>query len=366
MLFKLWITASLAICAALSITAMPSLAAGPLKVNIVNKSGQKAKSIYVMLHGGSSSDGQLPEDVPKRLSQLRSNSFEVENIQGRIYFSYMNPVTFNEPPKSRTRYDKVEITYPGVANLTAVDFFGIPFKMEALNRQGKSVGSLAFKKGTKTIKKELLKIRGAKGALVKTSRGNFARILSPQLSQRSYPSMSRYVRSVAGQKVTISGKFFGSPPASFNYSGEFAADGSITLDGLINGVAGKQVHVNGTTIPSAIYTVDGPYLVDGVVNHVSANDVYAVIYRDLLSGFAWGYMGGRYGNNSAKWFKRAPFAKARKKSQQKKQQFATYNKYASVIYKYSNAYGFAFSDTGPKNVQLGLNKAKTLKITILR
>lgn len=35
-----------------------------------------------------------------------------------------------------------------------------------------------------------------------------------------------------------------------------------------------------------------------------------------------------------------------------------------MIYRYSSAYGFSFSDTAPKKVQLPLNAA-TLRITIL-
>jgi hypothetical protein len=73
-------------------------------------------------------------------------------------------------------------------------------------------------------------------------------------------------------------------------------------------------------------------------------------------------MGGRYGNDSAKWVGKPPFAAARAASRP----YTTFNRYAAAIYKYSNAYGFSFSDTLPKKVQLPLDGAATLRITILR
>lgn len=107
-------------------------------------------------------------------------------------------------------------------------------------------------------------------------------------------------------------------------------------------------------------TVNGPYSWGGSTHHVADNGVYAVIYRDLISGYAWGYWGGRYGNDNAKWQGKPPFAAARLSPAP----YATFNRYADVIYRYSNAYGFSFSDTGPKKVVVSLEQAKTLRIVI--
>lgn len=70
---------------------------------------------------------------------------------------------------------------------------------------------------------------------------------------------------------------------------------------------------------------------------------------------------GRYGNDSTNWFSNPPFAEARSSPVA----YTTYNEYAAAIYRYSDAYGFSFSDTGPKNVQLPLDDARSLEITIL-
>src|SRR6266511_719317 len=339
-----------------------------LSVQIVNLSGRPSANVYVMLDNGSSSDGKLTNDTPKRLSDIAGGTFELSSISaGRMFFSYDDPVGAAEPPRAETRYDKVELTYPGVANLTAVDFFGIPFRLEALDGQDRSLGALGFDATTATIQDELLGIDGAGSALVTTRDGGFARILSPQLSLDSYPSFRPDIEAMAGQTVTLRGAFFGTPYQEFVYSGTFAGDGSIELGGTITAPNGgspalaQVVAVDGSSLPSAIYTIDGPFTVGGGQDHVSDNNVYSVIYRDLLSGFAAGYMGGKYGNDSADWVGKPPFAAARAASTP----YATFNEYAAVIYKYSDAYGFSFSDTLPKKVQLPLDGAATLRITIL-
>jgi hypothetical protein len=351
---------------ALAAAVAAPLAAADLRVQIINRSGRPADKVYVMLSGGSSSDGQLPNQVGVKLSKLKRSRFTVKSISGRIYFSYGAPVGDAEPPSWPTRYDKVELTYPGVANLTAVDFFGIPFKLQALRGSGKSVGALSWNAPTDTVVNAMLKIPGAKGAVVKDSAGEFVRILSPELSPDNYPSMAPYIASLKGARLSEHGAFFGDPFQRFDYSGVFGGARRTTLTGNLTPMAGPSkpgaaLTVAGSTLPRAIYTIDGPYMWGGKTRHVSDNDVYAVIYRDLLAGFAWGYWGGKYGNDSASWRGKPPFAAARKTTSK----YAPYNEYAAVVYQYSNAYGFSFSDTGPKQVLLPLDKVATLQITIL-
>jgi hypothetical protein len=357
--------AGLAAWLALASWAAPA-AEGAIDVQISNQTGRPAGSIYVMLDGGASSDGQLGNEEPVKLSAIAKRGFTLSSFTGgRIFFSFGSPVNNAEPPQSRIRYDKVELTYPGVANLTAVDFFGIPFKLQALGSGGRTLGQLAYTAPADTIERALLAIPGARRALVTTG-GAFARFLSPQLSPTSYPSFEPYIRSLSGQRVIVRGSFFGTPFQTFVYSGRFEPNGSIVLSGTVTPQGGRPapgqaVSVNGSSLPSAIYTVDGPYSWGGATHMVSDNDVYAAIYRDLISGFAWGYWGGRYGNDSGKWLGKPPFAAARRR----RTRYATYNQYAAAIYRYSNAYGFSFSDTGPKKVQLPLEGAATLRITIL-
>jgi hypothetical protein len=82
-----------------------------LRVEIVNESGRPPENVYVMLDNGSSSDGKLQNDVPKRLNDLGGSSLDLTSISaGRILFSYDAPATAAEPPRSPIRYDKVELT----------------------------------------------------------------------------------------------------------------------------------------------------------------------------------------------------------------------------------------------------------------
>ncbi len=356
-----------AIAAAISVAALTAGSAeAAIDVQIVNQTGRPDRSVYVMLSGGSSSDGRLRDNTPVRLSDIGGRRFPLTTISaGRIFFSFGSSVNNAEPPAARIRYDKVELTYPGVANLTAVDFFAIPFRLQTLNARGRVQRTLGYSAPTNTIVKALLRIRGASRALIKTAGGQFARVLSPQLSPTSFPSFRPYVDSLAGRRVVVRGAFFGTPFQTFTYAGTFTSNGSITLTGTIapsggRPAPGQALSVAGPALAPAVYTVDGPYEWGGAVHHVSDNDVYAVIYRDLIAGFAWGYWDGRYGNDTDDWTGKPPFAAARPGPAR----YATYNEYAAVIYRYSNAYGFSFSDTGPKQVQIALS-APTLRITIL-
>jgi hypothetical protein len=354
--FLTWVVLSL-VCAPV---------ASALDVSIVNDSGRPDSSVYVMLHNGSSSDGQLTNDQPKKLSDLPRKRFTLDKIAaGRIFFSYDKPVTSAEPPQSPVRYDKVELTYPGMANLTAVDFFSIPFRMVARDAQGNVVGRLDYTAPTDTIRQQMLAIPGARGALVTGANGEFLRVLSPLLSPNSYPSFDQAIRAMAGQTVTVRGAYYGTPFQKFVATGAFSSDGSITLKTSIGPSddqlrPGQDLTVQGNTLTRAIYTVDGDYTVGGRPAKVSDNDVYSAIYRDLLSGFAWGYWGGKYGNDSAQWQGKPPFEAARTSPEP----YTTFNQYAAVIYNNSTSYGFPFSDTGPKQVQLPLDNAARLTITI--
>jgi len=374
---------ALALC-----SAAPSVASA-LEVQIVNGSTQPASQIYVMLDGGSSSDGQLANDVAVPLSSLQTDAatgnpeFQLSSlIGGRIYFSYGAPVTNAEPPASPTRYDKVELTWgtpTPTADLTAVDFFGIPFTLEAFNGTT-SLGSrtMPYADG---LFSALQAVSGASATV--TSGGETVRVLSPQLAPSAYGSMQSYVQSMAGQTITLQGAFFGTPFTTYDYSGTFAADGSITLTGTYttwNGatpiqsdVAGQPLATTGADLVAAIYPASGTYTVGG--GTPGSNDMYAAMYTQLLSGFAWGYWGGQWGNNTLNWctspdprgfcltgFDQPAFAAARTAAPSFSPWF---NQYAGVIYGQTGAYGFAYSDTGQATPLLGLNGATTLRITIV-
>ncbi len=343
----------------LALAALVLLAPASFGVNVevVNDSGRPAQEVWLTLHDGSSSDGKLVADEPKRLSEVAGSHFEIGAIAaGRLFVSYGKGVGPAEPPEASTRYDKIEFTNPGVANLTSVDFFAIPFALESLEASGARVGDqLAFRCYTSTL---LPRLRALAPAAEVTSEGQFVRFLSPQLSPSSYPSMEPYVLSMVGQTITVADEFDKTP---VDFTGTFEAGGSITLTGTVGGGSGEAVHVEGATLPLAIYTGNGEFTVGGKKADVSENNAYSVVYRDLVAGFALGYWGGKYGNDSANWLGQPDFAKARPGGEP----YATYDQYAALIGEYSNAYAYSFNDVGPTPVAIPLTgSVATLRLTI--
>ncbi len=350
-------------CLTLGASAIPASA---VNIQVLNDSGQSPQNVYLMLDGGSSSDGQLVDDVPTRLSQITDSTFSVDTISaGRLYVSYGAPVDNAEPPSYPTRYDKIELTDPGVANLTAVDFFGIPMDMQALDGTGAMLGSaLTYRCHTATI---LPQLRALAPSAEVDSGGQFVRFLSPQLSAASYGSMTPYVASLAGQTIDVNDGFFGTPYQTLSYSGTMQPDGSITLNGTITTpstgqvVTGSAVHIGASALATGVYTGDTNYTVAGVTENVGFNNQYAVVYRDVVAGFALGYWGGRYGNNSADWLGQPDFAAARLTTDP----FIAYDQYGATIDAYSGAYGYSFHDVGPTAVTVPLGSSTaTLRLTI--
>lgn len=358
----------------------------PITVKIVNNSSVDSSNVYVLLTSSCTSDSVTGIELgtPTQLSSLNGEFTTTQLTSGRLIFSYYGSVVFNQDPNNASvRFDKVELTYPGAANLTAVDFFGIPFKLQSLDSNNTVLQTLAYYTSTNTLVPLLAAL--APSAVVQTTcpatpgcTTGFARVLSPSILPSLpslpsvYPSMQSYVTSVAGQTVTIAGTYegpIGPSPNTYKYTGMFSQDGSIMLSGTMTAVAApKTLKVDGSTLAAAIYTNNGPYTVDNNPGQVSDNDVYAAIYRDLIAGFGFGYVGGKYGSNSNAWYGTTPYnppyACARSSPSD-----LYFNQYASVIAAHSDAYGFPFSDVN-QPVQVGLNSGgtgpvQTLQITIL-
>ncbi len=366
---------------ALSSSGFGGYAAAPaLKVQIVNKSSIDAGNIYLLLTGNPVAASGLTPGTPTLLSALPNGEFTLTSATaGRLYISYQKAVASNESPTSTTRFDKVEFTYPGAANLTAVDFLGIPFQLTTQDSTRHTLQELSFYASANTLAKKLTAL--APKALITANgqpSGAFVRMLSPVKSPASYPSMQAYVSSLSGKVITIAGTYVGfvaPSPNTYSYSGTFASDGSITLRGTMSAAAvpnAQPLSVAGATLANAIYTCDGPYNVANASNNpqrVSNNDVYAAIYAAFIGGFNFGDIGGKYAASSSGWYGTTPYhppyAAARAGND------GHYNKYAALIAESSDAYGFPFSDL-LQPVQVALNPAasgphpvETLIITIL-
>jgi hypothetical protein len=371
----------------LLITAAVTPCSAQINVQIVNNSAVYDKKsenylripdedVYLLLTGDNASATGITPNVSTQLSALTSSEFTLNSISsGRITFSFNGAVPANQQPlDSSDRFDKVELTYTGLpgdaANLTAVDFFGIPFKLETLDGSGNVLQKLTYYTSANSLESKLEAL-AAPAALITTNGitgGPFARILSPSLSPSSYSSMQSYVTSVAGKTVHINGTYVGPvgpSPNTYSYSGTFGkSHSSITLSGTQSAnPSPEMLTIDGSTLASAIYTDNGAYTVGGNPAQVSDNDVYAAIYRDLVAGFDFGYVHGKYGNNSAGWYGTTPYHPPYACARTTHDGF--YNKYAAIIAASSDAYGFPFSDRN-QPVQVALNSAvATLRITLL-
>ena len=357
------------VCAVGAAAALAAPAAA-IEVEVVNRSERPDRQVHLTLTGGSSSDGTLTENVPTRLSNIPRRSFELGSISAaRIYVAYGGGVRQGvSPVTSRRRYDKVELTNPGDVNLTSVDFFGIPFKIVTRSKDGRALQTRRFRCDARSITAHLTRIPGARRA-VKRHRGRFLRVLSPNHKPQAYPPLAPYVRSLRGKELRIRDTFEGTPVTRYDYRARVRPDGSIVAEGTLRvegsaPTAGQRVVLpGGRALTWSIYTANGPFTVGGESWDVARNDVYAAIYRDLISGFAFGYWGGRYGNDSARWKGRQPFGPARRGSRAR---FAAFDEYSAVINRLSDAYGYPFSDVGPKKVLAPLNaRTAKLEITIL-
>ncbi len=215
--------------------AAPS-AASALSFKINNESGRSAEDVYVTIHGGNFNVPGMENNVPKKLSEVPSPLTINTLDSGRVYVSYGAPVHEGEPFNSQTRFDWAELTVTpnasDVANLTAVDQFAIGMRLDTFNSSG---GHLEELKSTNsdTMFNALQQIPGGPESTVRNGSGEIVRVLSP-LHSTAYPDLGEYVRSMAGQTITLHSGLYFTPFATAVYSGEFEPDGSITLTGTTN------------------------------------------------------------------------------------------------------------------------------------
>lgn len=348
--------------------------ASALNVQVVNNSGIDPSQVWLSLYNGPSSDNQLPNNTPVQLSSVTDQTFTIGDISaGRLYVAFGGQgVDINTTTSTPIRNDKVEFTNPGVANLTAVDYFGIPMDLQTLDSTGAVLETLAYRCYTNTVAPALQALPGGTAATIQTSAKTFSKVMSPLLSD-TYPLFTGYVQAMAGQSITVDSLYDGSaalglPAQKADMTGTFGADGSITLTGTITTLpsgptaTGQTLTIPGASIAQAVYTNNGTYTKNGAPGTVGDNDVFAVIYRDVVAGFALGYWGGKYGNSSSAWLKQPPFAAAWPAPPS----FTPYfHQYGATITEYSDAYGFPFTDLSPTTVQAGLGtNVATLRITI--
>ena len=198
--------------------------------------------------------------------------FTVNSVDsGRFTFSYGSPMAIvkgaSPTATSPVRYDKMEITFKdgaGGGNLTAIDFHGIPLKVEVTHAGDDSPDPLQTKSFHASMP-TLLGMLSAMGAprgvdmtsafIDTTGTGKFAykpggtdfsgftRILSPNTlaampgkggSPAPYPSFSSYLHSLVGKTYRVNGTQYG----GYGYNATFSSDGAggyrVVCTGTVN------------------------------------------------------------------------------------------------------------------------------------
>lgn len=351
-------------------------AAQALQFEIANESGREDDEVFVTVVANGAYDVPgVSENTPTKLSELGGAITIDQLISGRIYVSYGAGVQEGVPFDSPTRFDWAELTVTpvaeDVANLTAVDQFAIGMRLDTFNGSGGHLETVGAA-NSNTIFAALQEIPGGPQATVRDGAGNILRILSP-LHSTAYPDLGDYVRSMAGETISLRTAFFGSPFTTTHYSGTFAADGSIVLSGTTNpsGQAPPQISLAGSELIEDIYTGAN-----------TPNNAEGAIRRDLLSGFSAGFWNGRYGNDALSFcadpivdaqgsycphgFNQPAFGDARPALSP----FPTCEQYAAVINAHSDVYGNPYSDAS-KKVAVALDQpvdggeVAKLRLTIL-
>lgn len=352
-------------------------AAPALEFQIVNESGREDEDVYVTVVANGAYDVPgVVEDEPVKLSEIPGGSMTIDQlISGRVYISYGAGVKEGVPFNSPTRFDWAEMTVTpvaeDVANLTAVDQFAIGMRLDTLNSSDAVIETVGAA-NSDTIFAALQEIPGGPQATIRDGSGDILRVLSP-LHSSAYPGLGDYVRSMAGETITLRTAFFGSPFTTTHYSGTFAADGSIALRGTTNPLAAAPPEI---VIPAA------DLIEDIYTGGNTPNDVEGAIRRDLLSAFSAGFWNGRYGNDALSFcsdpivdaqgsycphgFNQPAFGEARATLSP----FPTCEQYAAVINQHSDVYGNPYSDAS-KKVAVALDQPGSggevtkLRLTIL-
>ena len=271
-------------------------------------------------------------------------------------------------PDYYKRWDRFEITYNGqpydVADLTGINSFAIPLSIKTFGDGGTTQrAALGYTvNGGEMI--NLLKATATNdSAVLKDASNNFLRVIGPTTyttpSIGPYPPFDDYVNSVisSGEPILIQDLYSGPGPEprkttqTYTFTNTFDVGSNLVMNGggTVIGM-GHSVIISNDILAYNIYANNPPYFVDGTNASFADNDIYSAVVRDTLAGFAIGYVGSTVTD---------PVTGQPFKDEYSKFWYATnqplafsgvqtnghyFNKYAEVFWKYSDSYGFPFSD----------------------
>lgn len=363
---------------ALAAGAVLAAPAQAMTVQIVNDSGLAGGDVYIQLvplGGGSGYRGITPS-TPVPLSSLANGQFSFSTIQsGRVIISYGGPVPPDvfpgAPPATTHRWDMVELTVNGnaydTADLTAVEWFGIPLQVEAVG-SAQTPSSLGWSSDYDTIAAQLEGI-GAVGE--ETPQGTTAGYVSPAILPASYPDLTPYVASLRGQTLSVTDTFAGQ---TLSFTGSVGSDDSVTMTGTYAGTS-HAMTIPGATIGAAIYSGSTSFTVDGAGGRLyDDNQWYSQLFVDVINGFSLGQWGGANGNTlnavtpstKPNWYGTQPYAAAWPTPP--KGLSAHFNPWGAIVAANGDAFQSPFSQSpalpASMQPQLPIGGVSTVRITI--
>ena len=369
----------------------------------------------------------LPPVTPETIiSPYTGKSRQVHKIDvtsvgsGGIYFSY-GPMTYGPAPSpdtETTRFDLMELSYnagqDSVADTTTIDAYGIPIQIELIDAAGDPTDGLYVYRNTQTwidawrarnFGSAVLGVRTTATDKTKSlvrswdKLTDFVRIIGPTKigslngspsDVSPYSDFTGYMESLltAGYTFVLNGQ--GNNSSYINYQGTIASDGAggytITLapPSPLNGggifpaptapsenipPTNATVTINfpkddlneniyGAPLNSTVFSVSGYTL-------STTNIVYGAMVADVLSALNFGFMNGIYGDDGGRWYSKIDLALPYGNARSPTDNDGFYSPWAALVYNYSDAYGFAFSDRNIPQPTVDLYDNATLRITIL-
>jgi hypothetical protein len=212
------------------------------------------------------------------------------------------------------------------------------------------------------------------GAVSLSSGGQFVRIISPDNGttfEDAWPNLTPYINAVAtGGPIVVEGDYVGSgtgtpDPADvgwYDYTGTFSG-GNLTLTGTVGGAgapnpggpAGATMTVPLAALAHGIYNqaIDVTnYTVASPPDAQPNNDLFAKMYNDLTTSFAYSYWGSAYGTGRDTQFFWNPWSPPTLPTNGQAAfptlgagfGSAPFNLYAKVLHGYSASYTMPFSE----------------------
>ncbi len=280
-------------------------------------------------------------------------------------------------------------------DITYINWYSIPLQMSSTTAQASQTrGAPLSQAALSAMPQTLAALTGSSAVTtVKNSSGDTVRVISPNAGNPSwlplYASFNDYLESVfidSAQTIPISNAYsgIGNPPSPDFQPQDYQAT-SVTYAGQTLTIAGTSSLLGSFTMTSPmIWQQFNSVIYLAVMNYAWSyagsktipaaskangntgdNNVFSAVSRDLMAGFAYGFVGSaQYGAQPSSAWMAAPTTEVFSAIQPAN---AYYNPWANAIAAaFADVYTFPFNDFLASSVpELGVNDGDTLTVTLL-